>query len=94
MPELDRGATLMTLFEARRYDLASKSDRKLMASIINEALKVTETAERERCARIADPWPGFPTNEPNAYDAKITPSDNAVIEVRQKIAAAIRGEPR
>lgn len=53
MPDFDRGEALMTLFEARRYDLASKADRKTMAGIINDALEVTTIAERWRCAEIA-----------------------------------------
>lgn len=31
---------LIELFEARRYDLSSKSDRKLMAEVANEAFVV------------------------------------------------------
>jgi len=44
----------------------------------------------ESCAKIADAWPGYPTKEPNAYDIKLTDEDKAVIEIREKIAAAIR----
>lgn len=39
----------------------------------------------EQCAKIADPWPGFAAGEPSTDK-----TDLAVIEVRTKIAAAIR----
>lgn len=39
----------------------------------------------EQCAKIADPWPGFAAGEPSTEK-----TDLAVIEVRTKIAAAIR----
>lgn len=54
MADFDRGAALITLFASRLYDLKSKADRATMAAVINEAFGVTETAERERCAKIAD----------------------------------------
>lgn len=38
----------------------------------------------EQCAKIADPWPGFNVGQ------KISEPDLSVIEVRNKIAAAIR----
>lgn len=38
----------------------------------------------EECAKIADPWPGFNVGQ------KISEPDLSVIEVRMKIAAAIR----
>lgn len=38
----------------------------------------------ERCAKIADPWPGFNVGQ------KISEPDTSVIKVRTEIAAAIR----
>lgn len=35
-----KGEMLILLFEARRYDLASRSDRKLMAGVLDEAMAV------------------------------------------------------
>lgn len=50
----DRGAALMSLFEGRRYDLASRSDRAKMAEIINQAFAASShraaEAMRERAA--------------------------------------------
>jgi hypothetical protein len=42
----------------------------------------------EECARVADPWPGFPTVD--SCDLKLTDADKAVIKARKDIAAAIR----
>lgn len=44
----------------------------------------------ERCAKIADPWPGYPTTEPNTYDIKLSEVDKAVIAVRKEMASKIR----
>jgi hypothetical protein len=61
-------------------------------------LSATKPAQRmlisqlviETCAKIAEPWLGFPTTEPNEFRVKLTDVDKAVIEVRKEIAANIR----
>jgi hypothetical protein len=41
-------------------------------------------AERERCAKIAEPWSGFMTGD------KMGAMDQEIVKVRSEIAAAIR----
>lgn len=72
---MNRGAMRLEIFEARRYDLASKSDRQMMATAINEAFAVTTTAERERCALIAENYP------------IVAPSSEFVVQTTMEVAA-------
>lgn len=44
-------------------------------------------SERERCAKIAEPWPGF------QLDKSSTDIDRAVVTVRTEIAKLIREQP-
>jgi hypothetical protein len=52
--------------------------------VLSEELKFISTKTIEACAKIADPWPGFNVGQ------KMEEPDLSVIEVRTKIAAAIR----
>lgn len=42
-----KGEMLIEIFEARRYDLASRSDRKIMAAMANEAFTVEFNSGKE-----------------------------------------------
>lgn len=61
-PAKSKGEMLIELFEARRYDLASRSDRRTMAEIANNAFAV-EAA----CATAALPVRGMSEEELKAY---------------------------